>query len=163
MRIGVRINAGAVARRLEQLRAAAEPASAPMRQALNDSMDVYMDGQRARFAAASGGDGTWAPLAESTVRQRERRGDTPVEALHITGGLEGSLERGSSDHVFEETPDGVREATSHCLAVIHHNGSTSRHLPARPVMAEPEDESLDEMKEKLVAGMRQSIVDSRGT
>jgi hypothetical protein len=85
----------------------------------------------------------WAPLAESTVAQRESLGlggDHPI--LNRTGvsdhGRQGGTlrrsltTRGSRYAVFEVMPDGIFMGTSDPVAKFHQEGT--ENMPARPVV-----------------------------
>lgn len=117
--------------------------------------DAHGESLRQRYAAASAGDGTWAPLAESTVKARERKGETPLDILRITGSIESSLERDNPNHVLETTDNSVIEGTAHRLARFHQDG-TSR-IPARPIIVAPTEETIDAMKNALANGLRETI------
>lgn len=77
--------------------------------------------------------GDWAPLADSTVRDRIRKGFAPNQTLVRTGELrDGFTQRGAADNVFEVTSSSVTVGSSSVIAGYQHNG-TGR-IPARPLV-----------------------------
>lgn len=161
---------------LARLPAALDASKPPMRGAMEEASTQLMLYERRRFRSASGGDGTWAPLAFSTKRSRlyaERKAAgsktrltkaiiaaavMPVEL--ITGSLESGLfEKGGPGHFQSFTPDSVSEGVeggTHPsfkggvgkLAVIQHYGSGN--IPARPLMAAPQGADLSLVMQPIV-------------
>lgn len=80
----------------------------------------------------------WAPLAPSTVRYKAAHGWSP-KPLYRTGNL-----RNSFLPFSDETQAGIGAKASFDVdyAQVHQEGSTSRHIPARPMLP-PDDIALD--------------------
>ena len=85
---------------------------------------------RDNFARQSAPDGSpWAPLAPSTIRQRERKGQVPIRILQISGDLRGHIaSQVEGDSVVIGA--GVSGSDSWDYAAIHQLGGTINR-PAR--------------------------------
>jgi hypothetical protein len=123
-----------------------------------------------RFDAFSRGNGTWKPLALSTIRARRkgkkttgqtkarRKGRTVMVAgrysiLVDNGQLKASL--GSEnlllnrrvgnavDFGFGAAPHRASGLTMGQLATVHHFGT--KHIPARPILVKPDGQTIQQM------------------
>ena len=121
----------------------------PVQDGLLAASDVYMQAMRDRFARE--GDGDWAPLADSTVREREEKGYGDHPTLHRTGSLESSLQRGDGYHVIDVTAAGVSEGTAHPNARFHQDGTD--RMPARPILVQPSPDTVDAVRTELAVGV----------
>jgi phage gpG-like protein len=84
----------------------------------------------------------WEPLADSTIRQREKLGLTPINILRRTAGnagLRGRIE-------FTADSEGVEIGTNLYYAKYLHYGVPGR-MPARPIF--PENEFPPEVLEDI--------------
>lgn len=123
-----------------------------------EASDIYHQSQRDRFASASEEDGTWKPLAPSTVKQHAAIGDSPPHILHLTGDLEDSLQRSHEDHVLEITDNSVIEGTNNEYAHFHQTGGdVAGRPPQRTVYVPPESNILDDMKTAIVRGIADTL------
>lgn len=153
----------------------------PMRGAFGKASTALMRYENARFASASGGDGTWREHAYTTKRKRlERQAKLAGSKTRITsrlilgvhlpilivfGDLEASLFNfGAAGHfqIFDES--GVSEGAGDgehpdahmsfgALANLHHHGSVRKHIPARPVMADPDQATVNMIGVEIGAGV----------
>lgn len=83
----------------------------------------------------------WKSLAGSTIRQREKRGDTPIRPLIINGDLSGSITPHHDAH-------SAIAGTNHPLAAIHQFGGKAGRgrkveIPARPFLTLTKDDEED--------------------
>jgi len=146
------------------------------------SMELMRFEQR-RFRSASGGDGTWPDLTFSTKQKRIRRDARAAKSKtritrqlvmgqHVpieldTGTLErGLFEQGGSGHFQKITADAVSEGVaggSHprfkgtvgALAAIQHYGAG--HVPARPLMAQPDGAAMTMIGAKITQGVQATV------
>lgn len=106
------------------------PAWEQVGESMLDEFSLNMAEEGGRFGRAS----RWAPLAASTVAERQRLklgGEHPI--LWRTGDLGMSLrERGAAGNVFQATPTGVTVGTSVAYAGYHQSGT--RRMPARQIV-----------------------------
>ncbi len=163
MRIGFHANASAFSRFIQRAEAALNPAeSGPVQEGLLEASGVYHEAMVARFDSASGGDGTWAPLAASTVKQHAKDGDAPPHILlGRTGELATSLRRDGAGHVIETTDSGITEGSASPVARYHQDGTPT--IPARPICVTPEPETLEAMKGPIADGVRRGLIQAAGT
>ncbi len=159
--------------------AARDPlAAGPLRGATVDAGRAYMGGVRDRFKAASGGDGTWAPLAPSTIYKRLRAaGNAPaaiaharrdrrlaaavaaaLPVLYVTGDLYSSLAPGGRDYVEEVTATAVRVGSANPLARFHQDGTP--RMPARPILTAPTDGVTGRIRSLIASGLRAAVADA---
>lgn len=156
MRLRFRLNTSSFSRFVERATAALDVGQAgPVRDGMLAASDAHGESLRERYTGASAGDGTWAPLAESTVKARERRGETPLDILRISGSIESSLARDDENHVLETTDKSIIEGTRHRLARYHQDGT--ERMPARPIIVAPTEEALDAMRTELANGLREAV------
>lgn len=146
MRLSLRVDTSAFTAFIARAEAALQ--SGALQDAMAEASDIYHESMRSRFVSASNGDGTWAPLAESTLKQRGAGSGILVK----TGSLEASLQRGADDHVLEVTPQSVIEGTADPKAGFQHFGT--KRIPARPIYVYPSDETLDDMKVPISGAVR---------
>lgn len=109
------------------------------------------------------GDGTWAPLAPSTIRGRRgsRKG---AKILRDTGTLINASQIGAVGNVAKEARGATVEfgfgggkhsdsgLTIGELAEIHHEGTST--IPARPILVEPDSDTLRGMRNDLKRALR---------
>lgn len=176
---------------LAKLPAAIDARREPMRGAFAKASTALMRWENARFAAASGGDGTWRDLAYMTKRLRIERqiklsgsktkltqsivAGAHLPILFVFGDLEKALfDFGAPGHFQAFDMDGISEGagdgqhpdakmTFGALATIHHKGSG--RIPARPVMADPDSSTVNVIGGELGAGLNavfQSLASSIG-
>lgn len=143
----------------------------PMRDVYTQWAARYRAFARARFVKLGRGGGDWAPLAESTKRQRRkaRRGykgsrkftilrdtDTLFNALHPQLENPGALKKHLRDGIRVGYGGSARhpkgKMTIARLAEIHHRGLG--HNPARPIIVEPDRATLNRMKKDYERGLR---------
>jgi hypothetical protein len=149
--------------------------SPPIRDAVVDAGRTYMGDMRARFTGASGGNGTWAPLAPATIYKRLRAAGNPSAAirkaqsdprlaaavaaalpiLYVTGGLYTSLAPGGDGYVEDVLPDRLLVGTSNRVARFHQDGTPK--MPARPVLVAPDDQGLKRMRDLIAAGVGAAV------
>ena len=101
--------------------------------AANMTMEGGLYGKTARSYLGEAA-GPWKPLADSTVRERERLGYGGAHPiLQRKGELRESLTiRGGVGNVFEVSPDRLRVGTSLFFAFFHQDGT--QKMPARPLV-----------------------------
>ena len=157
MRFGFRLNPEQFKQFIHRAMDATDPSRpGPMQDGMIAASGELWSFERSRFSLASGGDGTWEPLAQSTIANRISKGESPpLPILHETGALENSLHRGGAKHVLEVNGDRVVEGTEDLKARFHQEG-TSR-MPQRTIAVAPDDEALAEMKKQIVAGAQEAI------
>jgi hypothetical protein len=140
--------------RMRQSLAAPARDGAGLGDGIRQSVHVYADAMRRRFASASAGDGTWPPLAKGTAKAKARRG-LPDRILHATGQLEASLEIGAPYNVFEIGPASVTYGTAARVAWWHHTGAG--HNPRRTLLVPPRGELLTQCIAPLQQAWRKVI------
>lgn len=75
------------------------------------------------------GGGPWAPLAESTIKDKQRQGYGMMPIMWRTGALADSLaEKDAPGNVFVTTPESVTVGTSVYYAQFHQHGSKKQKL-----------------------------------
>jgi hypothetical protein len=136
--VAFKLNATDVLRKLDRIKEGAGDATRePMRSGMVRAGLIYFQDMRARFDRASAGDGTWAPLAKSTLadpRKRDKR------ILRRTGRLYASFTPGNNGARIRVLPNKVEcSITAPAYAVYHQNG-TSR-MPQRKLMDQPSIEA----------------------
>src|SRR5688572_25151800 len=119
-----------------------------------EAVHVYAGAVRRRFASAMNGDGTWAPLAESTKRRKKRYGMAD-RILYLTGDLYTSLVPGEAGSIFEVLSDRIRYGTSVPYAKYHQVGGG--RLPQRTILVEPTEDILARCVAPIVSGWRKAI------
>jgi hypothetical protein len=155
VRVGVEVLGDTViSRRFLRIGENASDLSDPFRVIL----DQFEDWTGEQFESEGGFFGTpWAPLADSTVAQKERAGyPQPGQALVATGALALSLQGGPGG-VHEVRHDEARWGTTNPNAMYHHgrSRSASNPVPRRPIF------ELDEARRRWVMGVLQRGVFGR--
>lgn len=141
---------------ISRMQAATDLSTAsPMQAGALSASNAYHAAMRARFAAASLGNGTWQSLAPYTVKQHAKIGDDLPHILHFFGNLELSMERSEPDHVLDITADSIIEGTENFTAQYHQYGTPK--MPARPILVFPDSETVGEMKVALMGGLQSLI------
>ena len=103
----------------------------PLRRGVVKAGVIYFEDMRARFQKASAGDGTWQPLAASTVK---RKGHKRIEV--DSGRLYAAFTPGNSNNMIRVTPQGLQCALRGPIhAKYQHNGT--KHIPPRALIAVP--------------------------
>jgi hypothetical protein len=160
MRIRLSINTSPFSHFVQRASAATDVSRpGPMQDGMLGASDALWGFERTRFSFASAGDGTWAPLAESTVAKRKGKGESePMPILHEYGPLENSLHRGGANHVLDVTSNGVIEGTADPKARFHQDGGAN--LPQRKIAVEPNADTLAAMKQQIVSGAQAALSQS---
>lgn len=141
---------------IDRLTEETDPSRAgPMQDGMLAASNVYHAAMRARFAAASARDGTWAEHAPSTIARRGPGAPILIE----TGQLEESLGRDGTGHVLEFDGDALVEGTTDRTAIFHQAGT--EHIPERAILVEPEAETLDDMGKRLAAAVARTARNPR--
>lgn len=101
-----------------------------------------------------GGRPKWKSLAKATIRQREKRGDTPIRPLIISGDLSGSITPHHDAH-------SAIAGTNHPLAAIHNFGGKAGRghkveIPARPFLTLTKDDE-DDIVESFAQFLSQAV------
>jgi phage gpG-like protein len=117
-----------------------------LRPALEEVADDMMDrtetvfDSEGRQAGTGQFRGSWAQLADSTIRKRIRAGYVPIIILHQTGRLRASVtQRGDPDMTLEFGRNSLKFGSRLSYADTHQHG-TSR-IPARPfIVFGPQDQ-----------------------
>jgi len=138
-------------------------AHGPMQDALLAASNAYHGAMRLRFAEASGGSGVWQDIKPSTLKTHVKAGESIPSILRKTGDMERSLRRGESDHVLEVTENSVIEGTEDPKARFHQDGGAGGKPPKREIYVEPDQETLEAMKSRIVAGVSAVVRDPNGT
>ena len=105
---------------------------------------------RKRFARE--GDGTWAPLASSTLMKRRKQGKG-AKILRDTGTLLNALSVGARGNLVKRIRKGVRFGFS---STLHPSGNKSMRKIAeylskkRPILVPPDDATVTGMKNDLM-------------
>ena len=92
------------------------------------SRATWSTASRSRFAGQSAPDGSaWEPLADSTIRDRLRRGYSAGPILERSGDL--------ASRILADWDDEVAVAGTNLIyAATHHYGDDTRGIPARPFL-----------------------------
>ena len=130
--ITIKIDSARLTAMLKRLAASGRDLTPAMRQAAGIVRSAVNDNFE------EGGRPKWKDLAKTTIKQREKRGDTPIRPLIISGDLKGSI----SPH-FDATSAVV--GTNHPLAAIHNFGGKAGRgrkveIPARPFLSLDDDD-----------------------
>lgn len=160
MRLGFRFNPARFNAYVQRAETALSPAtSGPMQDGALAASSAYWGDMVDRFRSASAGDGTWIPLAPMTVAEHKRIGDgPPPHALRVTGRLEESMQRGAEGHVVSPNENGVVEGTQDPNARYQHSGTDGNHpIPPRPIIVQPNTDTLEKMKQPLVIAARRAL------
>lgn len=153
MQASLEIDTSAFDAAIERIERATDPSTAgPMRDGLIAASDMYHTAMRARFDAASARDGAWAEHAPSTIRRRGAGAPILIER----GDLRESLERSGSDHVIDAEGDSVIEGTQNFTARFHQSGTL--RMPARPILVEPDGQTLAEMTKPIASAIAQALL-----
>lgn len=108
------------------------------RPALEQTADVLM--RREEQWWDSGGEGTWPPLADETLRQKAALGQ-PAELMVATGKLRASLtRRGAAGQDLEVTESTLRLSTTLAYAAYASRRRPIAAPPSRGEVAEAADE-----------------------
>lgn len=95
---------------------------------------------------------SWSPLADATIKDRERKGHWPGKMLQVSGQLASSIARGyGSDHAYV--------GSNKVYAAIHQYGGPAERgrkatIPARPylVLSEADMNEIEEVGTKHILG-----------
>lgn len=155
MKIQIKLNLSHFDRWVDRIIGDVNPTNpGPLQDGMLGSMDVYMESMRVRFASFSGRGGDWAEHAPSTIA---RRGEgAPI--LNEGGQLEASLQRNAAGHVLEITGTGVVEGSADRTANFHQHGT--EHMPARPILVDPDQITLERMKQPIVESLSATLKDA---
>jgi len=109
---------------------------------------IYLGWTRERYVRAARGDGTWKPLAASTIRGRRKgRGKGKPEILRDTGVLLNSLSLGAPGSIRREIPDGIEVGTVVKYATHHQNPKVPGRPPQRKILEYPPPAVLERMRD----------------
>lgn len=110
---------------------------------------IYRAFLRNRFAKASRNDGTWPPLAPSTIRQRRGHSDQILRdtgklfaSFQPTLGTGGALQTIDKPLGIEVVLGGSPMAT---LAMWHQQGDPARNRPPRELLVAPDESAKQKM------------------
>lgn len=131
----------------------------PLRDGIIQAAHLYLGFTRQRFLKAARGDGTWKPLAASTIARRRkgrRRGGSP-EILRDTGILFNSLSAGAHGSVIRDIPNGVEVGTQIKYAKHHQRPTVPGRPPVRKILVPPDDVTRRRMRDAIAAGMIRAV------
>lgn len=136
--ITFKLNATGVLRKLDRLQDGLGNATRePLRAGMVRAGLIYFQDMRARFERASAGDGTWRPLAKSTLADRRKK---DKRILRRSGRIYASLTPGNSGNRIQVLPTKVEcSILAPVYAKYHQNGTS--HMPARPIQVAPSIEA----------------------
>lgn len=116
--------------------------------ALNAVHEHFLKLEEEQFdtEGAAGADGSWAPLAPSTVARKAAAGLDP-RILHATLELRKSLSESSDgNHVYRPTPDGAFMGSAVPYGVFHQSREPRHRLPRRPPVSLSEEDKVEWIK-----------------
>jgi hypothetical protein len=161
-----------------KITAAIDPAAnRHTRDGLVAASQVYLGFVRQRFLNAARGDGTWKPLAASTIRARLAKGAksprakkmtraqrvASLEILRDTGILFNSLSAGGASSVQRPIPWGIEVGTAVRYAKYHQHGG---HVPGRPpqrtILVAPDAGTREQMRTILQAALIKASGEANG-
>jgi hypothetical protein len=134
---------------LDRLKEKLSERNSPMMRDIRDSWRIlFRSFIRLRFVRASRGDGTWTPLAPSTIRRRRRgRGRGTPRILVDSGKLQQGLSPGGDTFFENDTPAGFEAILAgsplSTLAMWHHEGN--ERLPSRTILVPPPAKEVEKM------------------
>lgn len=146
---------------------------------MSNALDAQDEFLQDRFLHASTGDGTWTPLATSTIKQRQRGGNTTyggfsflgklspaqrlvavtasnVPILIITGDKYRSLRVGDTNHFGEQTKDWMSSGSIAPNISYHQQGGGN--LPARPIIVPPDESTEQRIAMAVQVGIGEAII-----
>ncbi len=104
--------------------------------------DDFRQFERARFD--SRGEGTWRPLAPSTIAEKARKGQDP-RILHATGRLRASLTEREDPDAYERIfPNFMLFGSS--VPYAHYLQTGTRKMPARKPLGFTEEQKVTTLK-----------------
>lgn len=149
MQISYTLNSSNALRKIDALeRELVDPTREPLRTAFVGAGVIYFEDMRARFASAAAGDGTWAPLAKSTLKRKKRNRGILIDK----GTLQAQLTPGNSHNVIRVTSAGLQCAITLPVAKYHQQGT--RRMPQRKVLDAPRPAAKARMVAKIHAAVR---------
>lgn len=122
---------------------------------IQEAAKLYAVEMQKRFNRASGGDGTWKPLAPSTVKKKARETLFPRQILYLTGAMFASLTPGAPNNVYDVLRDRVRYGTKDKKAGYHQKGGG--RLPQRRILIPPSQELIQQCTAPIVAQWQKVI------
>jgi hypothetical protein len=186
VRFNLTVDSTAVDRTLSRVgQAFADVSQGPMRVGLAQAGLAYLGFARRRFQGE--GYGTWRPLAQVTVKEREWLGfpgEHPI--LKRLGVLERALTRGAPGNRFEHDHDGVlvgfggaamppgyltKSGKRHTppvpiatIAAVHQNGARTRrgYVPPRRIIVRPDQETIARMRRPVVMAAIETVERATG-
>lgn len=127
-----------------------EPMDAPCRKQVAFR---YLGAMKQRYV--NQGNGSWAPLAESTIKKRRKNSDVP---LRNNGQLLAALDMGAQGNFVGPLPDGVRVGFAN---TPHSNGKTYRQIaeihdagdgvPERKILVDPDEATIGDIMKYMKA------------
>lgn len=171
MNIQFRFADAGLASLIRKVTAAAGAAGAPaMQKGFAQAGQIYLSDMRRRFVSASRGDGTWVPLAPSTIARRRQGTAKPKggkgkkaapaakpEILRDTGLLLNSLSLGAKNNVNRLLTDGVAVGTRVKYAKHHQAPSVPGRPPMRTILVQPNAETAARIKQVLQAAVVEAV------
>jgi hypothetical protein len=117
----------------------------------------YSNETRKAFIAR--GNGTWAPLAESTVKKRRKQSDVPLRnngillsALSLgNAGNHAKIIENGVEYGFSDSPYPGSNKTIRQIAVMHDQGLGNN--PKRQILNEPTENLIQSMAKDLVRSL----------
>lgn len=143
----------------------------PVRRGVEKMTDVYMTSMYERFNRFSMGGGTWAPLADITIKRKQHESilvdtDTLRTSLNPRNRARSGLISGGRNGFRVGIPDGIRHPKSKLtvsqLASVHQlgKGRSGQNLPARPILVEPDTLTRSRMSRALADGLKTALRES---
>jgi phage gpG-like protein len=123
--------------------------SGPLRDGLVAAGAIYLGSMRERYVRAARGDGTWLPLAPSTIagRRKGKGSGGKVEILRDTGILLNSLSLGANGNVQQMIDRGIEVGTVIRYAKHHqYGGTTPGRPPQRKILVAPDQPTRERMR-----------------
>lgn len=170
MNIQFRFADAGLASLIRKVTAAAGAAGAPaMQKGYAQAGQIYLSDMRRRFVSASRGDGTWVPLAPSTIARRRQGPAKPKgkgkkaapaakpEILRDTGLLLNSLSLGAKNNVNRQLSDGIAVGTRVKYAKHHQAPSVPGRPPIRTILVQPNAETAARIKQVLQAAVVEAV------
>lgn len=143
----------------DDLRRRLDPASGPMRDGLVQAGAIYLGSMRERYVRAARGDGTWKPLAPSTIARRrkgKRKGGT-VEILRDTGLQLNSLSIGGPYNIAAPIQGGMAFGTAVFYAKHHQEPKVPGRPPQRTILVQPDGPTRSAMQKVLQDAANRAI------
>ncbi len=133
-------------------------ASGPLRNGLRQAGAIYLGAMRQRYVRAARGDGTWQPLAASTIAGRRKgKGSGSPEILRDTGLLLNSLTLGGRGSIAKDEPSRILVGTAIPYGKHHQRPTTPGRPPKRAFLVPPDERTRLAMRDVLQRAVNETV------